>query len=303
MRRHLVRFLVVLSVAGCGSSSSGSNPDASAGEAAVTPETQSALPFCTAKPSLASVTDLSGTWVARVAGSQIVAAQVVGAVQTQSLSYLLLTITQRGSELVADGRYCDRATINPAKTSNLASVVIPDAWAHTETPVRRSGTFSARPDGVRILALPPVTEIVGAVLAAPGDPLPTKIDDATVIDQDGDGIPGITIVVSGIVNGSLYAVQEQVTSFSAIAVAADRVEGVLAYASNQNVLASDPPSLAQYYAGATSPDPEVCNSSFVMVKIADATAVDGGAVDGGAVDGGGAVNCAWVRANEMALFP
>jgi len=267
-----------------------------------------ALPYCTLKPALAGVADLSGTWVARFTEAQVTSAQFVGVMHTQYISHVLLTITQNGTDVVADGRYCDRALANP---SNLASAVIPDAWAHTETPVHRTGSFTVGLDGAPIFALAEYTEIIGAVLADPGDPLPTLIDDTRIIDQDGDGKPGITIVLTGVMTGSLYSVQRQVTSAVSIAIAADRVEGALTFTSEQNVLGSDPSTLAGIYAaGKTSNDPEPCNSTFVMVKIANATAttVDGGAVDGGAVDGGepvvgGGPGCEWVRANESVLFP
>jgi hypothetical protein len=111
------------------------------------------------------------------------------------------------------------------------------------------------------------------------------------------------------------------------------VEGSLAFSSIQNVLGSDPASLtdpnslvgaALTKPGTTSPDPTLCNSTYVMVKIAGAPGggvdggdvdggdvdggdvdggdVDGGGVDGGGVDGGGGVSCEWVRANEASLF-
>src|ERR1035437_3282270 len=101
----------------------------------------------------------------------------------------------------------------------------------------------------------------------------------------------------------------QTTSVSAIAVAPTRVAGVLAFSSKQNVLGSNPATIAALYAqSTTSPDPVVCNSSFVMVRVADELVAVGGAQDGGGADGGEAMDggtsgCKWVRANEAALFP
>ena len=313
MRKNLFYIAIAAFSAGCGGG--GSSPDAQTTDTATVlddgaQETAGAvLPYCTLKPALAGVADLSGTWVARFAEAQVTSAPFVGVMHTQYIAHVLLTIAQSGSDVVADGRYCDRALVNPSKTSNLATAVIPDAWAHTETPVHRTGSFTVGLDGASIFALAEYTEIIGAVLANPEDPLPTSIDDLRIIDQDGDGKPGITIVLTGIETGSLYSVQRQVTSANAIAVAADRVEGALAFTSEQNVLGSDPDNLAGIYAaGKTSTDPEPCNSTFVMVKIANAPAVEGSAVDGSAVDGGepvdgGGFGCEWVRANESALFP
>jgi hypothetical protein len=309
MRKNLLCATLVGFVAGCGGGGgAASSPDAqvvvddaNAQETAV--ETTS---YCTSKSALTSVTDLSGTWVARMSEAQVVNAKFVGVMHTQNILYLLLTIAQDGTSLVADGRYCDRKIVNPSKTSNLASVVIPDAWAHAETPVHRSGSFSVGPDGTPIFALSRYTEIIGANLVNPeNDVLPTTIDDLRLVDQDGDTIPGITVVISGVMSGSLYSVQRQISSVSAIPVTTDRVEGALTFTSEQNVLGSDPPTLAGIYAaGSTTTDPEPCNSGFVMVKITNATTLDGGtAMDGGASVDGGSVGCEWVRANEAVLFP
>jgi hypothetical protein len=276
---------------------------------------QAASPFCTGKAALASVTDLTGVWVARIAGAQVVTAPIVGVMRNQTVLYLLLSITQQGTVVLADGRYCDRIQVNGPTA--IAPISIPNAWAHTETPVHRPGTFTIGPDGYPVLRFSAVTEVIGAVLAQPGDPLPTTTTDPRVIDEDLDLNPGITIVLSGqALAGSIYAVQAQTTAIDAIAVAPNRLEGALTFSTAQNVLASNPPALAILYSqGSSGADPVVCNSSFAMVKVGDAATVDGGgATDGGAMDGGlgggvldggtsGAITCEWVRTNEATLFP
>ena len=303
MRNCLGLAFVAVVFAGCGSSSGGSNPDAQvAAEAAVgTPEVGSALPYCTARPALSSVTDLSGTWVARVVGSLHVNA-LGKDLYPQNVFYILTTISQFGTDIVADGRYCDRTEIDAPDA--LVPVITPDKWAHTEKPINRPGSFVPGSDGVRILNFPTLVEIAGAVLASPAtEPLPTDPLDTRVIDEDGDGHPGITVNLSGIAPGSLYSVQKQTTSIVAIPVASDRLEGVLTFTSSQVVLDSNPSSLRDLYALSTnSPDPTPCVSTFAMVKVGGVPGFDG---DAGEVDGGrsGAISCAWVRANESVLFP
>ena len=304
MRNHLVPAFLAVMVAGCGSSGGGSTPDAQVVEAAVNQQEAAAVPspYCTANPALASVTDLSGTWVARVVGSQHVSA--IGTnLYPKSVFYILTTISQSGTAVIADGRYCDRTEIDPPGT--LVPVIIPDKWAHTEKPLYRTGTFGPGSDGVPVLNFRDKTEVAGAVLASPDtDPLPTKPSDLTVIDEDGDGHPGITINLSGIAPGSLYSVQKQTTSIIAVPVTADRFEGVLTFTSSQVVLDSNPTTLAGLYAQSkTMPDLTACSSTFAMVRVGGVLGTDSGAVDGGDEDGGGALGCAWVRANEALLFP
>lgn len=297
-------------VAGCGSSGGGSNPDAApldlggAQEAGGPP-----TPYCTSKPALAGMPDLSGTWVMRLTGSQAVSAPIVGIVHTKTEFYILATLAQNGTDWVANGRYCDRVEKDPS--TNIVRVIIPAPWAHTEKPVTRSGgKLALASDGPWVLTFPPLVETAGAVLASDSDPLPTAADDLRVIDEDGDGHPGITVSLSGqSLSGDLYSVQKQMTSITAIAVAQDRVEGALAYSSLQNVLSSNPPGLATYYPQNQPPasDPVLCNSGFAMVRIAGAGSVDGGAIDAATLDAGGSpdggsISCEWVRANEAVLF-
>jgi hypothetical protein len=257
-----------------------------------------AAPTCTSKPVVPGVTDLSGTWVARVTAAQVVTAPIVGVMHNQYVLTMLVTLTQTGTEIVTDGRNCDRLQINEPNAA--APVVLPEKWAHTETPVHRTASFAVGAEGYPIFHLRADTEIVGAQLSSPAECLPTKSDDPAVYDQDKDDKPGITVVVKGqSLAGTICAVQSQTTAVNAIAVSANRLEGDLHFASQQNVLESDPDTLGQLYSlGTTTADPTLCNSGFVMVRIADAQAVDAGA----GVDGGASVGCDWVRANAAALF-
>jgi hypothetical protein len=314
LARGLLAILFLGAVVGeaaCGGGSS--SPDAVA-DAPSTPDggpgvdTGSTSPFCTDRPAASGVTDLTGVWVARATGAEVVNAPIVGVMHNQTELFMLLRIAQQGAALTVDGSYCDRVQVNPPTA--IAPVTIPPAWAHTETPIHRTGTFQPGTDGAWVMTFTEVAEAIGWEMLAPTDTVPTLATDQRVFDQDLDGKPGITVTLSGqSLAGSLYTVQLQKTSISAIAVTADRVEGALAFTTTQNVLASDPSSLAALYAmGSSGADPVLCNSGFVMVKVGVGTGLGSGIVDGGAVDAGqqpdgGGLGCDWVRANETILFP
>jgi hypothetical protein len=244
-----------------------------------------ATAYCTSKLALGSMPDLSGTWVAKLTGAQIVSSPLTKAMHNQNVYYQVFTIQQTGSSITIDGHYCDRTEINDA--SAIVPVAIPNAWAYTETAIHRTGEIAASGAGYPILKLPALFEAIGAHLASSSDALPTDAADLRVYDQDNDGQPGITIRLSGLVTGSVYSVQSQTTAVSAVAVSSTRLEGAMTFTSNQNVLASDPSTIKTLYSSSTTgPDSAVCASTFVMVKI---TAAD-------------VPNCAVVRAQELALF-
>jgi hypothetical protein len=287
---------------GCGGG--GNNPDAApSGEVAA--EVSSGSPYCTDKPALPGMTDVSGTWVIRAVATQIVTAPIVNTLRPQTVFYILTSLAQSGTSVIATGWYCDRAEID--QPGSLTTVVIPDQWAHTEKPVSRVGTFAVDASGVPILTFPTLVELAGAVADATTDALPVDVSDPRVIDEDHDGHPGITVTLTGVVSGSLYVVQRQTTAIAAIPVASDRFEGKLDFTSEQKVLDSTSPVLTSLYGQAVaSPDTTPCSSTFTMVKVADLAGpggLDASAIDASSPDGGGTLGCAWVRANEAALFP
>jgi hypothetical protein len=249
--------------------------------------------LCTCNPALASVTDLSGTWVLETIGAQTVAVPgYANPFHLKSINVILVQVAQNGNEVTLTGHNCDR--IQHDDPSNPAKVVVLDPWRLTPSPVQRSGSFAPDDSGQWSLTLPTLTEVFGARLSDPAtDALPTDPNDPRVVDVDNDGYPGLSVGLGGVgslISGTLRSVQRQATALHGLAVAADRVEGGMAYQSDQSVVASQPPSLKDLFKLSTaSTDPAACSSTFVMVKVSD-------------VADAGAVDCAWVRANESALL-
>ena len=289
---------LLLFLAGCGSGTSGGDAgpaaavDAGGGTSAnICPDNGGVAPMiCTCNPALATVTDLTGTWVLQTIGAQTVQAPLYSTpFHLKSIGVSLVQVQQTGNDVVISGQYCDRIQQDDPK--NPGPVIVIDAWRLTPTPVQRSGTFAPDDSGQWVLASPTVVEVAGANLANPAtDPLPTDPNDPLVVDSDHDGFPGISIGLGGLIPGVLRSVQRQTSALRGVAVAADRIEGGMAYTSDQSVLASDPANLKTFYEAATAfSDPAACSSSFVMVKVPDS-------VDSTLVD------CAWVRGQEAALL-
>lgn len=280
-------------LAGCGSGGSGGDAAPATG-ADTSPANQcidvaATASLCTGNPSLPSVTDLSGTWVLETIGAQVVTTPAYAQpFHIKSVAVLLAQVVQTGSAVTLSASYCDR--IQHDDPANPAKVVLPDAWRLTPAPLVRSGTFAADDTGQLTLTLPTVIEVFGAALADPVcEALPVDANDLRLVDTDNDGFPGITVDLSGLISGTLRSVQRQATALDGVVTLADRIEGGMAYESDQSVVASDPPSIKTLYAGSkSSADPTACSSSFIMVRVP--TVADAGVVD-----------CEWVRTNEAFL--
>ena len=113
------------------------------------------------------------------------ATEEIGAIHAENVFFVLLNISQSGTELQLDGRYCDRTEINPQNA--LVPVIVPAAWAHTEKMVHRKGTFTAGTDGVSTLAMSEYVELAGALPGPATDPLPKNASELSalqVIDEE-----------------------------------------------------------------------------------------------------------------------
>jgi hypothetical protein len=292
--------LVAGMLAGCGGGSSGGDAGPATcgrgdgGPAKLCVGVGATSPLCTSSPALASVTDLSGTWVLETIGAQTVSVPAyANPFHLKSINVILVQVVQNGNDVTLNGQYCDR--IQHDDPSNPAQVIVLDRWRGTPSTVQRAGTFALdSSSGQWTLTLPTLVEVFGATLTDPVcEALPTGLDDLRLVDVDNDGYPGLSVGLGGtgsLISGTLRSVQRQATALHGLAVAAERVEGGMAYESDESVVASDPANLRCLYLMATSSaDPAVCRSSFVMVKVPDVTDA-------------GAVNCDWVRANESALL-
>ncbi|AKT42736.1 hypothetical protein [Chondromyces crocatus] len=225
-----------------------------------------------------SVTDVSGTWALLQVGSMQVQAQGFAEPFTNRIVDLLLVVqTQSGDKVTMNAQYCDHFTEDP---DSVVKATIPEAYRNSLMPVVRVGTFV---DGR--FEMPELVEVVGAGLSSSSEALPTTPDDPRVLDQDADQKPGVTILLSGFVDGEVHVVERKKTTLAGVALAADQIEGTTAFSSEQSVVDAIPQSLmAQVSSSEQSSDPEVCNSYFKMVRVEAST------------------DCATLRAQRDTLF-
>jgi len=176
--------------------------------------------------------------------------------ETTQTSYVvqLVNVEQDGMSLLMTDRYCFTVI---EESSSLASTQIPGTFMRALRPRPRTATLREH-DGELGFEQARYLEVRGAVLDNPEiDELPLVAEDPRVIDQDEDGFPGMTVNVSifGLLEAQIYVVQRVQYELHGVVLSADRMEGLIQWTDEQNVLAATSPLLL---AGAESEqDPNI----------------------------------------------
>ena len=193
-----------------------------------------------AQPIADPLPDLSGTWVEVHVLSEILSFPIVGRVESTNEGVLRTEIMQTGSALSLSGRYC---AIEVAIESPLAWTGIPDSFLASFGQQMRPATIEASSERTRFV-LDWYAEVNGARLSDPHtEPLPRSCDDPRVVDADGDGHPGVTLLarVLGV------------------------IEGLIEWTGEHVVLGASSPLLAVDTPSAPHDDPE--RSRFILVRV------------------------------------
>ena len=151
-----------------------------------------------------------GRFALRVQSTNEQELPVVGLARSTSYTYKLLTINEAEGIFSAEEKFC----IIRMETEGPAEPSVPMALVNTIP------TFTAP---LRVLKQEGVWQwervrsglVLGAQLDDPlNDQLPSEENDNRVYDQDMDGAPGVTLNVSGLVEGDIYAVVRYVDTIS-----------------------------------------------------------------------------------------
>lgn len=189
---------------------------------------------------------------------------VVGSLWIDTIVGALTHITQSGSTLILQDRYCftdaDPSTL--LFTTNIADDVM-----QSIVPAPRTATLSLDNCDIRFNQ-GWHTEVRGAILENPDtDELPTHPDDPRLIDLEGDGHPGMTIAASilGLFTGEGYAVQRYRYRLNGTIFDANTIVGYIEWTSEQNVVEATNPLFMEAFSDSTDPDPT--KHKFVMLRV------------------------------------
>ncbi len=212
--------------------------------------------------------DLSGTWAVLQVSAQIGAVPILGERPRNGTSLALSVVAQGGTRLHGTESAC--STTLDLGTS-LVTMEIPAAFIASLPATQWDAELSWTGVAWRF-ERPWVTTVNGAVLADPlNDPLPTSPDDPRVVDQDGDGKPGLTvrITIIGFISGEVYVVQRDRSRLVGTVVSADAIDGLLEWTSEQSVLGASSSAFLGGTAARLDPVPE--HSFFRARRVAAAT--------------------------------
>jgi len=185
--------------------------------------------------------------------------------RVRTTGLLLHRVRDTDAGLVVDSRYCSveqeplgkvRTTIGPAFVAAIP------AWT---VPVE----IDLAADGPTVVRIPDHVIVLGADLDDPAtDPLPEDSDDPRVTDPDGDGNPGVSVEVAGLVSGEVYLVQRLVRGLRGTPGPDGRMTGEVTGSGEQRVIGASSGILRSFTPQFEhNPDPE--RNVFVWVPVPD----------------------------------
>jgi len=178
--------------------------------------------------------DLSGTWAQLQVTSSVARVPVIGEMHSQTTSILLYHATQSDNTVSARQEICD---IKMSSESKRVRTIIPSSFRKAASGTKRTAKL-VWINGRLQFVQEPATVVLGAKLDnSKKDTLPEEDDDRRVYDQDGDGNPGVTIQIRGLLDAELFLVQRGWNKLIGT-VTKDGIDGVMRWNSEQNVIGS-----------------------------------------------------------------
>ena len=177
--------------------------------------------------------DLTGTWAYRDVRVSVSSAPFIGDVTTTVTTLSRMEITQDGGALDLAATVCDIAN---ASDNDSARSEIPAEFVSALPMAIRQASLAGVDGGGHVFFSDELVEVRGADLSSPDALLPDDEDDPRVVDQDGDGEPGMTIRIYGMADGEMYIVQRLRTSLCGYCPDPDHFDGHIDWSLEQYTL-------------------------------------------------------------------
>ncbi len=161
--------------------------------------------------------------------------------------------------------------IEPENTTTLLELRIAPSLSKDTTEYEGTGTVVKAGDAYKV-DVNPFAVVLGAKLKnLAKDPLPTKVEDTTLYDQDHDSNPGITLNLKTIIpqlNGDVYMALRVVSTLSGTTANYDSLDGLLSWKMETSMVKSTTIAISKLYP--ISPDSNAKKSFFRHRRITQA---------------------------------
>ena len=186
-----------------------------------------------------------------------------GVIKTLIISYGFNDFSQVDGQIIDATQFCfsEQRTDQPIETS--LSDAATQAIKPPSTPVEVDVV-----DGILRVRRAATPTPVGIRLEDPAnESLPTDPDDPRIVDDDGDGKPGITVSirVTDDLTGELYIARREVFAYEAFLLEPDRLSGTVTDNSEQLVIGASDPIFASDANWAQHPD--LTKSPIFLVRV------------------------------------
>ncbi|MBU1221042.1 hypothetical protein KKF34_05490 [Myxococcota bacterium] len=206
--------------------------------------------------------NVAGLWAYLNVRSSLVNYPMIGLVENDIKSYLLYNITQDGTTLNVEETACD---IIIESTNTMVTTIIPDDFVDS-MPIEMRTNELVKQGAGWAMHQPKYWVTQGVNLSdVENEELPAEPDDPRVFDQDGDGHPGLTVRLTGMLSGELYVVQRGWTILEPSVATEMRMEGLITWADQQVTLDADPASLK--INPETNPNSNASRSYYIIVPV------------------------------------
>ncbi|HSL59282.1 MAG TPA: hypothetical protein VK866_15655 [Acidimicrobiales bacterium] len=188
-----------------------------------------------------------------------------GVLKTLIISYGFNDFTVVDGEVIDSARFCfsEQRTDQPIETS--LSDAATQAIRPPSTPVEVDLV-----DGVLRVRRAATPTPVGIRLDDPfTESLPTDPDDPRIVDDDGDGNPGITVSirVTDELSGELYIARREIFAWEALLTGPDTLTGTVTDDSEQLIIGASDPIFAAESSWVQHPDP--AKSPIILERVTD----------------------------------
>lgn len=175
---------------------------------------------------------LSGTYIFLQKTTSITKIPVLSDVVATTRAVSIQTLNFDGTWLRGEGDLC---SIDIESSSKLVKTTLPHAFRRAVPPILVNARISTEGNARRFVQAPQTLVLGARLTEKESEPLPSELNDKRITDDDGDGKPGVTVHVSGLVDGEIYLVQRSTSQLEGYATKSG-FHGRIRFSNEQKIL-------------------------------------------------------------------